>query len=70
MNGSSSEVECELIDLTGVAFSEVRRLGQADLVRATERVARRLLDAEGSLSGYSGKFAESDPPAPVEAPRS
>jgi hypothetical protein len=57
MTGSSQEVECELIDLSSVALAELR---QTDLTEAEVRVSLRLRAAGGSISGYSGKFAEPD----------
>jgi hypothetical protein len=67
MTGPSQEVECELIDLSSVAVAELR---QTDLTEVAARVLRRLRTSGGSISGYSGKFAEPDAPAASAAPAS
>ena len=61
MTGTSQEVECELIDLSSVDLAELRR---TDLTGAEARVLLRLRSAGGSISGYSGKFAEPDESMP------
>jgi hypothetical protein len=61
MTETSGEVECELIDLSSITLADLRR---ADLTEAAARISLRLRNTGGSISGYSGKFAEPDRSAP------
>ena len=61
MNGSSAEIESELVDLTGVTLEALRTYDNDRFASMVRRVLDRVDRAEGSISGYNGT-------APVETP--
>ncbi|GIE29424.1 hypothetical protein Ait01nite_024690 [Actinoplanes italicus] len=57
MDTTSAGIETELLDLSTVDVAALRSLPASDFETATERVRARIIDGEGSISGYSGSFS-------------
>jgi hypothetical protein len=50
-------IESELLDLSRVTIAMLRSADSADLDAASARVAARIADSLGSISGYQGSFS-------------
>jgi hypothetical protein len=57
MGTTSAGIETELLDLSTVDVAALRSIPASDLETAMARVRARIIDAEGSISGYSGSFS-------------
>jgi hypothetical protein len=64
MDGSPTEIESELLDLSSVTIATLRNVDLTGLDAATTRIVARIADSEGSsISGYSGSFSGQMRPA-------